>query len=229
MINNKLKQIRAAFNYSQGQMAGILGVSRPTYAEIEKGTGEITLSSLEKLSEKIGVNIGSLVSSSINLTEQEDGQAIKKYKNMLLYILSCGADNDGKITKTKLAKLLYLVDFAWFYNYSEPMSGMKYRRLQYGPVPDQYFRVLEELVSDDQIKIAEKDAKMISAIETIPPSNLLSKKEISLIEKVCKKWQNKNTQEIVDFTHNQLPWQLCKENELIPYELIIQEDPEHVY
>ena len=57
----------------------------------------------------------------------------------------------------------------------------------------------------------------------------LSKEENSLMKKIAEKWKNKNTNEIVNFTHNQLPYFLCRDDELIPYELITQEDANLVY
>jgi len=229
MLNNKLKQIRTAFGHTQEQMAGLLGVSRPTYADIEKGKGEVTVSSLKRLAEKTGISINSIHSGEDLVVEATNQEALNKYKKMLLYMLSCGADDDGRITKTKLAKLLYLADFAWFYRHLSSMSGLTYRRIKYGPVPDQYFRALEELIEDNQITMRNGSAHMIAAVEKTPPTRGLSKDEMDLIKKVCKKWKGKNTNDIVEFTHSQLPWKLCKENELIPYELIIQEDPEYVY
>ncbi len=59
--------------------------------------------------------------------------------------------------------------------------------------------------------------------------DMLNKKEIAFIEKVADKWKGKRTGEIVDFTHKQLPYKLCADDEIIPYELITQEDPDHVY
>ena len=47
--------------------------------------------------------------------------------------------NDGKVPKTKLAKLLYLADFAWYYDHLKSMSGMQYRKITFGPVPDTFF------------------------------------------------------------------------------------------
>lgn len=49
------------------------------------------------------------------------------------------------------------------------------------------------------------------------------------MKKIVEKWKDKKTNEIVNFTHNQLPYALCRENEIIPYELITQEDPDLVY
>lgn len=229
MIHKTLQGLRMAFGFSQEQMAELLGVSRPTYAEIEKGKGEITMSSLERLAEKTGLTVSSLLTREDIRAEAENQTALNKYKKMLLFMLHSGADSDGKITKTKLAKLLYLADFGWFYKHLRPMSGLAYRRIKYGPVPDQYFRALEELIEDHQIQISDGTAQMISALEKVPPTHGLTREEQALIKSIGKKWKGKNTADIVDFTHEQLPWKLCRENELIPYELIIQEDPENVY
>jgi hypothetical protein len=57
----------------------------------------------------------------------------------------------------------------------------------------------------------------------------LDAEELGLIKKICKKRQKADTQEIVDFTHKQLPWMLCQDKEIIPYEFITQEEPENVY
>lgn len=77
-------------------------------------------------------------------------QNYEKYKEMLLAYLRYAASSKGFVTKTKLAKLLYLADFGWFYNKPESMSGMPYRKITYGPVPDIYFRALDELEENGQ-------------------------------------------------------------------------------
>ena len=59
--------------------------------------------------------------------------------------------------------------------------------------------------------------------------NSLSKEQKDLIKNISKKWASKKTQEIVNFTHNQMPYSICRENEIIPYILITQEDPDKVY
>src|SRR3989338_1434932 len=143
-----------------------------------------------------------------------------------------GTSFDGKIPKTKLAKLLYLADFSWFYKNLNSMSGMQYLRRAYGPVPDPYFRALDELEEEGKIKIDHKgDALLVSLSGSSPNQKLdkLSEKELELIKKIGAKWKEKNTRDIVDFTHEQLPYKLCSPDEVIPYELIIQQDPDYVY
>ena len=58
---------------------------------------------------------------------------------------------------------------------------------------------------------------------------MLSDKEKSLMDKICAYWNDKRTSEIVNFTHEQKPWKMCRDGEYIPYSTIIQEDPNNVY
>jgi hypothetical protein len=143
------------------------------------------------------------------------------------------SSGDGKVPKTKLAKLVYLADFAWFYQNLESMSGMQYRRIHYGPVPDLYFRALDELEDEGKISRDNKGSDVILISENQGSKreelNKISKEEYKLIKKIAKKWRDKKTREIVNFTHSQLPFKLCEPDEIIPYELIIQEDAKYVY
>ena len=220
-----IKTLRNKRGFSQFELAIKLGMSRPSYIAIEQGKKELTLSEAENLSEIFGVS----------LKEMESGISAnyEKYKQMILAYIRNAGSKDGCITKTKLAKLVYLADFAWFYNHLESMSGMQYRKIQYGPVPDSYFRAIDELFEDGQIEInpTEDGAMLISQTRNGAKIALteISKDEEKLIKNISEKWKDKNTQEIVTFTHNQLPYAICLDNEIIPYELITQENPGDVY
>lgn len=224
----KIKKLRIERGLSQEQIAKAIGVSRPTYTAIEAGKQELSLEEAKKLSALFGISVDELSSGNIS--------DIKKYKHMILTFLRMNISKDGKIPKTKLAKMLYLADFAWFYNHLESMSGMTYRKIEYGPVPDAFFRALDELEFDGKINIDckcdnGKEMYLISENESNRNEKIqtISAEEKGLMKKIAEKWKNKNTKDIVTFTHNQMPYSLCRDNELIPYELITQEDPDLVY
>ena len=209
---------------SQLEMSRLLDISRPSYVAIEQGKRDLTVPEAKKLSDFFGVPF-----------EEFSGapeQKYEKYKQMILAILRSKASYKGRFPKTKLAKLLYLSDFTWYYQNLESMSGMPYVRRAYGPVPDPYFRALTELEEEGKVAIS-REGDSILVTEASGAMNekldLLSDGEVKLMNKIASKWKNKNTTEIVSFTHNQLPYKLCAPNEVIPYELFIQEDPEHVY
>lgn len=219
-----IKSLRLQRGISQLVLAKKLGISRPSYISLEQGKRDIGLAEAELLCSIFGIGLTDLGSGIVPNYE--------KYKQMILaYLREMQAVGDDRVPKTKLAKLLYLADFAWFYENLKSMSGMAYRRIQFGPVPDSYFRAIDELAEEGTINIDSKSdgTMLISATRNAADMQLLSTKERKLITKIAKRWKNKRTQEIVKFTHDQLPYRLSRENEFIPYELIIQENPGDVY
>lgn len=229
-MTNKLakfiKSLRTKHRFSQAFMAEKLDIARSSYIAIENSTRDLSLDEAEILVKLFGITLADL--SGGNAPKYE------KYKEMILEYLRIfkNVSADGKIPKTKLAKLLYLADFAWYYEHCESMSDTQYVRRAYGPVPDVYFRALAELEETGQVDIQPKDdAILVSIGEGARKSanGELSIKERELIRAISKKWKDKKTREIVEFTHSQLPYAICRPDEVIPYALITQEDPDHVF
>ena len=219
-----IRNLRLERGLSQEEVCRRCHIGRSSYIAFEQGKVELSFSQTAQLANLFGLSLEQVESG---LRPNYD-----KYKQMILAYLRCHPSSDGKVVKTKLAKLLYLADFAWFYEHLESMSGMQYRRLPYGPVPDQYFRAIDELQEAGQISIDHKsDISLISETDSSKKQALteLSKDELSLIKKICQKWKSKKSTEIVHFTHNQLPYKICRPDEIIPYELITQEDPGYIY
>jgi len=230
-ISSNIEKARSLRGYSQEQVARALGISRPTYVNIESGKKELTISQAKALSSMLCIGLNDIygVSSEDSLFFDVIAST-EKYKQIILNSIKHGADSDQKITKTKLAKLVYLSDFIWYYRNSSPLSGMTYRKLPRGPVADVYFRALDELEEAGTIIREPKgNAILYSLVEDEAPNNRLSDQELNLIETIGRGWKGKPTDEIVDFTHRQLPWQICRDGEIIPYSLITQEEPENVY
>lgn len=224
MTNFSLRDLREKHNFTQEQMAQIIGISRPTYIRLEGDRTDLSFKQAQKIAERFNISLDVLAWDS--LTPQFDKE---KYRDILAACIECGSDTDGKITKTKLAKLAYLVDFGWFYNHLEPMSGLVYRKIKQWPVPDAFFGMIDELYEDGVINIQIKGLAQMIANNESPSLEKLWPDEKKFIATVCKKWQGRNTKEIVEFAHSQLPWRIAQDNEEIPYELITQEEPEHVY
>src|SRR5580700_3833659 len=115
-----IKALRKERGFSQSFMAEKLTISRPSYVGIEKGSREITLEEAEKLKDLFGISIEEFANATLPKYD--------KYKQMILAYLKSPVSTDGKVPKTKLAKLLYLADFSWYYQNLNSMSGMQYLR-----------------------------------------------------------------------------------------------------
>jgi len=217
-VIENVERLRLKNNLTQEHIADVLSVSRTTYINITKGNRDLTTSELEKLSAYFNIPIAEL------FDQPRDNE---KFKQMYFYILRHFKDG---IPKTKLAKLLYLADFSYFYDNLIPMSGVRYVRRDYGPVADTFFELTDDLYDKGKINIKPLDYALLIIPTTIEQEDtLLYNEEMQLLDKICAYWKDRRTNEIVNFTHEQKPWKMCRDGEYIPYSLIIQEEPNHVY
>lgn len=220
-VNTNIALMRKRYDYSQDEVASKLGVSRQTYIKMEKDGGQITIAQLETLAQFYGVTVSEFY------YEIKD---VNKFKQMYLYILTNFPEG---ITKTKLAKLLYLSDFRHYYYNLESMSGVMYKCKEYGPLADSFLELTDDMFNKGEINISvlSMGAQIVSLANHLKSEKLelLSDFEKKEIDEICDAWKEANTQTIVNFTHHQKPWMACRPNEVIPYELILQEDPENVY
>ena len=221
-IIEKVTVLREQSGLTQEEVASKLGISRQRLILVENGERDLSTEELEILAALFGIDVADFFEEIPN---------VKKFKQMYFACLKFAANEHGNVPKTKLAKLLYLADFTNFFKSLEPMSGVKYRRLDYGPVADIFFSITDDLLESGKINIdiLDRGAQMISSRTKEEDTSELSESELSQIKEICELWKDKPTQEIVNFTHEQKPWKMCRDGEYIPYSLIIQEDPDHVY
>jgi transcriptional regulator with XRE-family HTH domain len=60
-IGEKIRSIRNIKGYSQENMAQMLDISLPTYADIERGKKDVTIRRLEQVAEKLGVSLNDIM------------------------------------------------------------------------------------------------------------------------------------------------------------------------
>ena len=218
VVIKNIERLRSSRGLTQEQVAGVIGVSRATYISVAKGRRDLTTSELEKISAYFNAPISEFFDQPRNN---------EKFKQMYFYVLRYFREG---VPKTKLAKLLYLADFGYFYDNLTPMSGVRYVRREYGPVADIFFELTDDLYDKGKVNIKSLEhALMISSTTIEHDDELLSGEEKELLDRICNYWKDRRTNEIVNFTHEQKPWKMCRDGEYIPYSLIIQEDPDHVY
>ena len=224
----KIKKLREKSGITQQEIADKLGITRQTFSKMENWLIEPTLWQAVKLAQTFGVKLSDFIydPSETIISKDIDWD---KYKQIITNFIKFWSDSDGKITKTKLAKLCYLLDFSRYYFNLTPITGLEYRKIRQWPVPDAYFTAIEELQEEESIAIEVKWKSFLIENIGTPKHNKLSDDEINLLKKIANKRKDKNTQEIVDFTHKQLPWMICNDKEIIPYDLITQEDFGNVY
>ena len=216
-LKDRIRQLREEKKLTQADIAQHLNISRLTYISIESGEKKPTIDQIEAIARLLGISSEDLLFPNSNPSEAKIN--LNKYRQMCLACIKFGGSiTDHKITKTKLAKLLYLVDFSWFVQTGDSMSGLSYRALPRGPVADQFFQMTDEMFESGQVIIESSgNAFMFSIVES-PSFEGLTDSELAHIQKVATKWQSADTQTIVEFTHSQSPWTNTDPGMKIPYQ-----------
>ena len=161
-LHKKLKSLREQSHFSQKQLADALGISRPTYMQIEKGERELTISEAKKLASIFSLSLESFLENHASATQEvviESGTKqekesdirivmsranARKFREVLLYILSkVGAKPN--IGETALYKLLYFIDFDFYEKFEEQLTGARYIKNHYGPTPVEFKKIVENM------------------------------------------------------------------------------------
>jgi putative zinc finger/helix-turn-helix YgiT family protein len=115
--------------------------------------------------------------------------------------------------KTKLNKLLFYADFIMYEKSGFSMSGMKYRAIIMGPVPENYDSIYDHLARNDEFDIIPTLFQDGGVGDKFKPNakhkfnpDLFSAVELSVLEDVAKKFRNTSTNEIIDISHKEKGW-----------------------
>lgn len=124
--------------------------------------------------------------------------------------------------KTKLMKLLFYADFGHFKKYSVSITGARYARLPYGPVPDQFERWLAALILDDNGVRKEEEwiqdfPGEVYVGNTSPDLSIFTPSELRVLAIVKEVFQDFTAKRISDISHTERGYQETETARLIPY------------
>lgn len=240
-LGQAIKTLRQNKDLSQEQLAQALDIPRPSLTHIEKGTRDLSIGELHILLEIFQISYEELIQKMQSRKKQPTPKKTQKFtpafnpdkfKQLLLYILKkCGGKPN--VGETVLYKLLYFCDFDYFERYEKPLTGMPYKRLQFGPVPDQkqYNLIIQEMINDGHIKKVRRpyvgetiQTKYVTFSE--PDMHHFAPQEIELIDRVIHRLSDMSARQIEDHAHRDYPWQAHQNGELINYLIVFERSGE---
>lgn len=232
--------LRTAAGLSQQAVAEKLHLARATYANLEAGRRVPNLTELTALAELYQVSITDLIEGAPPASAEavaeiqlapvgaiEQRKTIKaqpeKIREVLLYILNkIGAKPN--VGETVLYKLLYFIDFDYFEQHGQSLTGLSYVRNHFGPTPKaQTFKgVIEAMQRAEQLEVVETKYFNHWQRKYLPvvPSTLhhLTAQEIKHIDDELARLGDKSAAELTDLSHQDTPWIVTKENQPIDYQ-----------
>jgi len=128
-------------------------------------------------------------------------------------VISFFGNQDKNLFKTKLNKLLFYADFKHFKKTGFSITGLCYKAIPFGTVPEEYDMLYVKLADDEKIQINETVVGEIycEKLDGLQPfdESLFDQKELDVLDEVIQQFKNMSTKEVVDQNHNEAAW---KEN-----------------
>lgn len=235
-IGRIISALRKEKNISQDQLAQTLGIPRTSISQIENGWRELSFIEFQKLLVIFEMSFEEFAAygkpSEESRLKKKKGinKKIKfdaeKFKQLLLYILEkCGGRPN--VGETVLYKLLYFCDFNYYELYEKSLTGMKYKRMQYGPIPDQtlFNSVIQEMRKSGMIErvsrpyvndtIQTRYLNFTGADLSVFGSDVDNVRNVA--DSVIERLSGMSARQIEDHSHRDYPWQVHKDNEEIDY------------
>jgi transcriptional regulator with XRE-family HTH domain len=242
-LGNRVRRLRKIKGYSQEELASIIGISRPSLAQIEVGKRSLEAVELKNISMALGLSLDEFMSEKFDLEgadmlQKSKAESIEerisipvlqvnKFKNILLYLLEkcAGKPNVGE---TVLNKLLYFCDFNYYETYEEHLTGAVYKKLPFGPVPHKLDQILDQMIQSEQIKRIKTNYHNFKQTRYLPLEkpdlSELKASEKEIIDRVIEQMSNWSAGTISSYSHKDMPWLATREGDIINYELAFYRD-----
>ena len=242
-----LKDLREKMSLSQEYMARELKMSRPSFALVENGRKEPTLSQAKRLAELLDITLESLIAGEpvehARVVFEKGGCAqkkksdesderisvpqerVEKFKQVFLYII---AKVGGKpnIGQTVLYKLLYFIDFDYYEKFEEQLIGARYMKNTHGPTPVIFAKLVEALERGGRLetvrsKFYKYDQKKFLVNPDIPIDiSALSAQELAHIDWELARLSDMTATQISALSHIDTPYKIAKDGRTLDYELV---------
>jgi antitoxin SocA-like protein len=157
-------------------------------------------------------------------------QDTKKFKELILYICEKSA-MDKSFGATKLNKILFFSDFWTYALLGNPITGVEYMKLPFGPAPRPLLPIRRQMEKDGELAIQETNLDPEMARKrpiNLRAANLseFSGEEIAVVDNAIDFCRNATAQAVSRYSHSWHGWRAARDTETIPYETVfISDDP----
>lgn len=148
-----------------------------------------------------------------------------KFKDLVHYICWLSRDDPSKLGAVKLNKVLWFSEVISFAKFAKPITGARFVKQKFGPVPKAILPVLNDLQQDGLLSFMEVEyyghRKRQFVCEADPNTDAFSDEERELVDEVAEAILNNHTAaSISDLTHDAI-WKLAGIGEDIPLHAVL--------
>lgn len=102
---------------------------------------------------------------------------------------------------------MFYADFLYYQNVGKSITGLEYAKLNYGPVPNNYEKIINDMVSEGLINYqiefnSNYEHHNITGIKEFD-KKIFSNDELDMIKRVKDYFEKFNSHDIVEFSHEE--------------------------
>lgn len=146
-----------------------------------------------------------------------------KFQELLLYIAEKSV-SDPDFGATKLNKMLFFCDFLCYAKLGEPLTGVEYQRLTWGPAPRRLRPLQRDLVDRHEAAIVPVSRGYTQyRLIALRSANLsrFSAEEVSLVDTVIEELRGLGAVDVSELSHSwSVAWQAIEDGATIPYDTV---------
>ncbi|TFE67033.1 type II toxin-antitoxin system antitoxin SocA domain-containing protein [Methylacidiphilum caldifontis] len=251
MLAKFIQEQRKKRSLTQEFLASILGISRTTYMQIERGERDLTITEAKKLSEVFDIPLENFLhgkegAKPIVEIDRKKKQAeetkeeirisvpqekVDKFRQILIYVLK-KVGGKPNICMTALYKLLYFMDFDYYEKYEDQLMGLVYIKNQHGPTPRLFEKLIEDMIKKGEVeKITSKfykypQTKYLVNPEVEPDLSILNGREKEHIDWELQRLSDLTAKQLSELSHKDVPWVSAEDGKQLDYESVFYRTPE---
>ena len=130
-------------------------------------------------------------------------QSLERLKNVLLCILN----QCGEVFYTKMNKLLFYADFLAYRRFGMALTGLCYKAIEFGPVPERWDRVysqFDEIVQEPRSYGDMEGSVLVSSVAA--NTDMFTAKELEILNEVCTKFLECSSTDMTRISHEENAW-----------------------
>lgn len=201
---------------SNGRMIRSIMNPKVMLEMVESSKNELSVSEYEKIISKVQAIIASSETYKMEQYETrrifntprgaDNGYAqlsLNRLRNIMLYILN----RCDEVWCTKMNKLLFYTDFMSYRERGMAMTGLSYRALDFGPVPERWDRVYSEFpeVRQELRQVGDFVGSVLIASEESDCS-MFTDAELKVLDSICTHFSKMSSREISRISHDEDAW-----------------------
>jgi putative zinc finger/helix-turn-helix YgiT family protein len=230
---DSIRNIRKTIGLNQRDFARLLGLGEITVARYESGFIPSKANSLRmqhlstldqvksyyqdtksEISERGQAKIESYIQTFVSIENGNREYEAERFFALTRFFVEAAQNDEVPLYQTKLNKWMFYADFLAFKRYGQSITGSRYVRLSYGPVPNRYDFKYD---INPYVKPVEDDGKIIYHLSSEKFQDVMTAKERDIAFKVYHLLKPMRSSEISEISHKEDAWVKTPPGDYVSY------------